>query len=319
MIVCIIALFLIIVYFALALAVALFACRRFAPAKKRMHVLTHATQDLLAPYAQIIAAGQTWMETTPFSDAELYSRDGLRLHARLYERKNAKGVLVACHGYRSSGLRDFSASCPYYYEHGLSVLLIDQRATGKSDGRYITFGVRESEDVRLWCEKMRSQFPDLPVVLAGISMGASSVLMASDSLPDNVRAILADCGYDSPLDEFIYVARHFMPRPSILLLPGVELLCRLVCGFSLRKNSASAHLKNCSLPVFFVHGMADGLVPYENSPRNQSACAGESELFLVPNADHGMSYLVDMDGYHQRLERFLRTHGIALEDEGERA
>jgi len=311
LIVCLLA-FLAIGYLLLSLAFTMIACRRFPPKKSPLHGLTHATQDLLAPYAQIIAAGQEWIDTSPFREVTLRSLDGLRLHARLYENKHAKAVLVACHGYRSNGRRDFSASCPYYYAHGLSVLLIDERATGKSEGRYITFGVRESDDIRLWCEQMREIFPSLPVVLAGISMGASSVLMASDSLPDNVRAILADCGYDSPREQLKYVARRFMPRLSILFLPGVELLCRIVCGFSLRKSSACAHLANCQLPVFFVHGTADGLVPYGDSLKNQSACAGESELFLVPGAEHGMSYLVDMDGYRQRLERFLRAHGIEL-------
>lgn len=292
-------------YLLVCFIIAELACRRFSGSWDPLRGLTHATDKLLSPFRGMIDAGHEWLRTQPHTQVEMTSYDGLKLKARLYENPDARGILVACHGYRSDGVRDFASAMSFYHDHGLSILLIDQRAAGESEGKFITFGVRESVDVRDWCALMGERFPGLPVFLAGISMGASSVLMTADDLPENVAALLADCGYDSPWGEFRYVARHYMHPAAQALLPGVDLFCRLVCGFGLKERSAADSLSRCRLPVFFVHGEADELVPFENSPKNKAACAGPAYLFSVPGADHGISYLVDPDGYHNAVQEFL--------------
>lgn len=295
-------------YLAVTLAIAVLACRRFTGGHDPMRGLTHATDELLSPYKDMIREGRRWLEEHPSEEASVTSHDGLTLRASLYENPDARAVLVACHGYRSNGVRDFASACGFYHDHDMTILLVDQRAAGRSDGKYITFGVRESEDAAAWCRWARERFPDLPIVLAGISMGASTVLMAADRLPDGVSALLADCGYDSPWEEFAAVARKHMSAAALCLLPGVGLWCRALCGFGLRERSASESLKKCQLPVFFVHGEADGLVPFENAAKMRAACPGPTGLFTVPGAEHGMSYLVDREGYHRAVDAFLRAY-----------
>ena len=294
-------------YLALTFCIFQIASRRFTGSWDPLRPLTHATDAILGPYRDLIESGQAWLKNAPSRNVSLQSYDGLKLAASYYEHPKAKGVLIACHGYRSDGVRDFASACRFYSEHDLSILLIDQRAAGRSEGKYITFGVRESRDVRSWCEYVRDLCPGLPVLLAGISMGASSVLMASDDLPDNVAAVLADCGYDRPLEEILYVARHFVAPPAVILVPGVGLWCRLIGGYGLREKSASDSLSRCRLPVFFVHGEADDFVPFENSPKNRAACAGPTAFFSVPGAGHGLSYLVDTEGYCSAVNDFLKT------------
>ena len=59
-------------------------------------------------------------------------------------------------------------------------LHIDQRAAGESEGKYIGFGVLESRDCCLWAQYIAKRFgPDQKIILAGLSMGASTVLMAT--------------------------------------------------------------------------------------------------------------------------------------------
>ena len=305
-----IVLLLAVLYLLISFILAELACRRFPGAWNPMKGLTHATSRLLAPYADLIDKGRDWLQTHPHTPVEMTSYDGLKLRANFYEHPAPKAILVACHGYRSNGVRDFASAMRYYHEHDMSILLIDQRACGESEGTFITFGVRESRDARDWCRLMQERYPDLPVLLAGISMGAAAVLMTADDLPESVTALLADCGYDSPWDELVSVARRVSPAATILL-PGVDLFCRLVCGFGLRERSAADSLSRCRRPVFFVHGEADNLVPYENSPKNQAACAGPSVLFSVPGADHGISYLVDRTGYCRAVDDFLSTYVFA--------
>ena len=172
----------------------------------------------------------------------------------------------------------------------------------------ITPGIRESRDARAWCEYAASLFPGVPVVLAGISMGAATAMMTADDLPDSVAAILADCGYSSAWDELRYAARHYYTPAAVLFLPGVELFCRLVGGFSLRERDAAKALAGTTRPVFFVHGDADDLVPVDATLKNRAACAGPAELLIVPGAQHGMSFLVDHDGYCRAVDGFLEKY-----------
>lgn len=294
-----------VLYLLACLVTAILACRRFPPRRNPMHALTNATDTLLGPYRDVIDAGRDWLLKHPPVPMEMTSYDGLKLRARFYGNPDARGILVACHGYRSSGARDFAPAMGFYHDHGFSILLIDERAAGESEGKYITFGVRESRDIRDWCRLMQERFPDKRVLLAGISMGASAVLMTADDLPENVAAILADCGYDSPWEELRDVARIHVSPAAQILLPGIDLFCRLIAGFGLRERSASDSLSRCRLPVFFIHGEADGLVPFAHSLKNRAACAGPSYLFSVPGADHGISYLIDPDGYRKSVSAFL--------------
>ena len=76
-------------------------------------------------------------------------------------------------------------------------MMIDQRAHGKSEGRTMTFGVFERFDVLSWIDYTVERVgKKTRIVLAGISMGAATVLMASNlNLPPNVKGIMADCPY----------------------------------------------------------------------------------------------------------------------------
>lgn len=295
-------------YLIAGLIIFLLACRRFPDTRDPMRALTHATDRLLAPYAEQLTAARQWLQNHPATPVEMTSFDGLTLRGTLYEHPQAEGVLVACHGYRSNGVRDFAAACEFYADYHMSILLIDQRASGKSEGKYITFGVKERIDARDWCALMTKHFPNLPIVLAGISMGAAAVLMAADDLPEAVSALLADCGYTSPKEELRYVARHYVGPGASALLPGIDFWCRSLGGFGLGQCSGEAALSKSSRPVLFIHGQADELVPHDHSIKNRAACKGPTMLFSVPSADHGMSYLVDTDGYSRVADKFIRSH-----------
>jgi hypothetical protein len=232
----------------------------------------------------------------------------LHLHGTFYKNPAHGPILLAFHGYRSNGVRDFAAACPFYFSQGLSILLVDQRAAGESKGRYITLGMRESHDVTDWCHWAQIHFPNTPLVVAGISMGASSVLLAAPHLPESVRAIIADCGYASAWDELGYVVHHNAHLPAGWLLAGVELWCRLLGGFSLRQDTTERALRENTRPLFLIHGEADQLVPFGDLSRHRSASGASCTVFTVPGADHGISYLIDQAGYEAAAQNFLRQY-----------
>lgn len=162
----------------------------------------------------------------------------------------------------------------------------------------ITFGVREHRDCLKWIDFTLEKFgPDVKIILTGISMGASTVLLAGGTpLPKNVIGILADCGFSSARDIILKVIGQ-MGLPPKLCYPFVKLGARLFGRFDLEESDAASALKRCTVPVLFYHGEADDYVPWEMSQRNYDACASRKKLVLVPGAGHGLSYPKDPETY----------------------
>ena len=85
---------------------------------------------------------------------------------------------------------------PYYLKRGYHVVTPNMRASGKSEGTYLTMGVLEGKDVAQWAREITAVDPKARIVLHGESMGASDVMMAlGEPLPKNVKAVIEDSGY----------------------------------------------------------------------------------------------------------------------------
>lgn len=245
-------------------------------------------------------------ETLAYEDVWLENREGLRLHARYYEVTPGAPLELMFHGYRSNAVRDFSGGITREKNRGWNMLLVDQRAHGQSEGRCLSFGVMERYDCLDWIAWANERFgAQTPIVLAGISMGAATVLMAAGfALPENVRGILADSGYTSPRD-IIRSVMHAMRCPGFIY-PLVRLGGRLYGGFDIDSASAEVALRDCRVPVLLVHGEDDRFVPCAMGRRNFAACVSEKRLLTVPGAGHGLSYLIDKEQYEAVLTDFLR-------------
>ena len=252
-----------------------------------------------------IQKGRVWLAGHASENIYIKSFDGLKLKAAFYENPDAKGILVACHGFRSRGDSDFAAVCPYYYGLGFSLLLIDQRACGDSEGKFVTYGVHERRDVQDWCRLMAERYPGMPILLGGISLGGATVLMASDDLPDEVKVILADCGFSSPWQQLEFIGKRTVNIPIAPVLWGVDLWCRLLAHFGLKQWSVQQALANNTRPICFIHGERDNLVSHSCTVANMAACAAPTALLSVPDAGHGMSYLRDTQGYYRVVGGFL--------------
>ena len=196
------------------------------------------------------------------------------------------------------------------YEHGCSVLVIDQRAHGRSEGKYIAYGVLERYDCQQWAWFLHAKLGGrVPIFLEGMSMGASTVMMAAElALPPSVVGIIADCGYNSPWEELRHCIKYRYHLPVFPVLPLTELMCRLVAGYSLKGASAAASLASSPLPLLIIHGMDDDFVPATMTAENYAAAAGEKRQILVPGARHALSYLVDRERLEKELMDFIDSH-----------
>lgn len=295
-------------YIAATLALFILGFCRFRGNKSPKVTSDDSTGKAWQAYADVIRAGGDWFRAQGPENVEIRAFDGLRLRALLLPCEDSRGVIIFMHGYRSTPLRDLGASAQYYHDLGFTLLLPNQRACGDSDGRVITFGAKESRDVKAWTEYAAARFGgDTPIIVGGISLGCSSVLMSLGlGLPAGVKAAVADCGYSSLYDELTLAAHNFFKirRPAWVLW-GLNIWCRLLGGFDIRSCSTLDAMRSDTVPVLFIHGDADDFVPCRFSRENYEACAAPKELFIVPGAEHGLSYLVDTPGYHRHIEDFL--------------
>ena len=249
------------------------------------------------------------MDELPFEPVTIRSRDGLQLFGRYYAVAEGAPLQIQMHGYRGHALRDFCGGNKLAREAGLNTLVVDQRAHGKSEGHTISFGINERWDCLQWAEYAAQRWPGVPISLAGISMGAATVLMASDlPLPEEVKGIIADCGYSSPRAIIKHVCWS-LPKPFRIFYPFTSLSAELFGHFDPDAGSALGAVSNTTLPILLIHGEADGFVPCEMSREIAAACASKVRLETFPGADHGVSYLSDPERYGRIVKEFLESIG----------
>lgn len=243
----------------------------------------------------------------PHENVEITSFDGLKLRARFFEYSPDAPIELLFHGYRGTADQDMAGGVLRCFLVGHSALLVDQRASGMSEGNKITFGINESRDCHSWISYLRQRFgQQRKLILCGMSMGASTVLMAAGKpLPSNVVGVLADCGYTTPKEIICKVIRQ-LKLPAKLCYPFVRLGARLFAGFDLEEDSSLAAMARCQVPVIFFHGEDDDFVPCDMSRRNFEACKAPKKLITVPGAGHGLSYFLQSERYLQEVRDFFR-------------
>lgn len=259
---------------------------------------------------ETFAKAKQALEENVEQTVEIESHDGLRLVGHWYPAENPKRILIAMHGWRSSWSRDFGVIAPFWHNNGCSVLFAEQRGQGESDGDYMGFGMLERHDCLKWAQWVNAQNPDdLPIYLTGVSMGATTVLMTGNmDLPANVRGIMADCGFTSAYDIWKHVAEENLHLHYGLYASAADDLCKKRIQMTSRECSTKDVLQECKVPVLFAHGTADSFVPVEMTYENYGACTSEKRLFIVPGAEHGMSYFVDPAGYEREMQAFWKEN-----------
>jgi len=263
--------------------------------------------EIYEPYREQMVQWMKEVRAMPHEDMTITSFDGLKLRGRYFEFSPDAPIELMFHGYRGNADRDLCGGVQRCFALGHSALIVDQRACGGSQGNVISFGVKEHRDCHSWLAFMQERFgSDAKIILCGISMGASTVVMAAGKpLPENVIGVLADCGFSSAEAIIKKVVREDMKLPAGIAYPFVKLGARLFGGFELDENPAIEAVKRCKVPLILFHGESDDFVPCYMSRELYEACTVRKQLVTIPGAGHGLSYLVDPKKYLQALGDFF--------------
>ena len=267
-------------------------------------VMTEKEKELLRQNEERRAV----LEAAPTERVGITAADGTRLVGHLYRAEDEKRILVAMHGWRSTWASDYAAIADFFRDNGCTVLYPEQRGQGESEGAFMSFGITERFDCVEWAKWADENCaPGLPIYLVGLSMGASTVLMASgtDGLPERVRGVLADCGFTSPHEIWQHVAEDNLKIPYRACEKTVERDFEKKTGEKPGSFSTVDAMEKVKIPILFVHGDADTFVPVDMTYQNYAAARVPKRLLIVEGAEHGRSYINNQAAYEEAVLAFF--------------
>ena len=241
----------------------------------------------------------------PSEDWTLESFDGLKLHAKKFSpaaETNRWAILV--HGYGRDGTFAYDYA-EEYLKRGWNVLVPDLRAAGESGGEFITMGALESRDVFDWAKKISADNPDAKIIFHGVSMGAATVLMTAALEPKNLCAVVEDCGYTSAYEMFAAQLKKIFGLPEYPVMPCADMVCKIHTGIKISDAAPLEVVDKIKVPILFIHGDADGLVPFEMMNRLFDKAAAPKEKFVVEGAGHADAKRKNPAVYFDRVFAFL--------------
>ena len=258
-------------------------------------------------YMPLVQKRKEAMLEQPHEDVFCVSEDGLQLHSTYIPYGDRRNIVICFHGYTSQGMSDYVGLSDYYRRQGFSMLLVDERAHGDSEGEYIGFGCLDRIDALMWIDWVLQQCgEETQILLHGTSMGGATVLMSSGlALPEQVKGIISDCGFTSAKEVFTHVLHSMYHLPAFPMIQIASLVNKKKAGYGLDECNAAKEVQKAEVPILLIHGDADTFVPCSMCEKIYENCASDKKMLIVKGAAHAESYYKDMDAYENALDDFI--------------
>ncbi len=252
------------------------------------------------------AATGRWLETAERRKVTARTEDGYALVAEEFpaEGKSRRWAILL-HGYTGWKEEMYPFAC-WYHAEGYHVIAPDLRCHGESEGDFIGMGWTDHFDCMIWVRHILEQDPEAEIVLHGQSMGAATALMmAGEELPGNVRAVISDCAYTDAYAVFREKITEWFSLPAFPFVDTARLILMMRGGYDLKDASPISAVKKSGVPILFIHGGEDRMMPDQMSRELYRAASCEKELLIVEGAGHAQSQDKDPAAYFGAVEKFL--------------
>ncbi len=258
-------------------------------------------------YIPNIRACREWLVENPHEEVTVLSEDGLKLYGNFFPCEGSDKVVICFHGYTSEGLNDYTTVARFYLEEGYNLLIVDERAHGKSEGTYIGFGCLDRHDAICWIQYVIKRMgEDCKILLHGDSMGGATVLMTTGlKLPPQVKAAVSDCAFTSAWEVFCSVLKnmyHMYPYPVMQISNA---MVKRKAGYELDECNAKREVAKATIPILFIHGDSDTFVPCSMVYELHEACASEKKLVVIEGAGHVESCYKEPEKYMGSIRSFV--------------
>lgn len=265
----------------------------------RKHYKSVPFVDHTLPFFQ---PSKDWYDRSPKEEVSIRGYDGVKLTGVFlpsYDEKSTQTAIVL-HGYQSQA-SDMIVIGKMYNDMGFKVLLVNLRGHGESEGDFTTFGHYEKQDLKKWIHfALRTYGSTDKILLHGVSLGAATVMLSqTTNIPENVKLIVADCGFTTLTKMLIH---NIKPRILLLFLPGINLFTYYNHRFLLSSVSPLKAVVKGRIPLFIYHGTADSIIPFSmGTTLVEASKAPFKELYPIENAEHAQGYVVDKPGLEKRI------------------
>lgn len=215
-----------------------------------------------------------------FEEVRFASRDGTALTGWFVPAKGAAtGTVVHLHGNAMNMTAHFSF-VDWLPARGFNVFAFDYRGYGASAGTPDRKGVYEDSLAALEHVRTRPDVDRTRIVVLGQSLGAANALaVLGREGTHGVRAVVADSAF------FSY---RSIVKDKIGAMPGLAALrgplSLAVIGDDHSPGPAVGRI--APVPLLFLHGEADRVIPCSHSKRLYDAAGEPKTLWLIPRADH---------------------------------
>ncbi|KAH0789977.1 alpha/beta hydrolase [Histomonas meleagridis] len=258
-------------------------------------------------YYPMMAERRSFMLNQSHEDVWTESQDGLRLHGTYFKGPEGPKIVICFHGYSSQGITDYTSISNYYLTHGFRMLLVDERAHGQSEGKYVGFGCMDRYDALQWITWTINKFGDsINIFLHGISMGGATVLMASGlDLPPQVKGIISDCAFTSAAEMFKYVLNTKYHIPSFPIIQISNIINKRFAGYGMSDCNSAIEVRKAKVPILLIHGENDEFVPLSMGEEIYENIASKKMKLIVKGAAHSESYYKETKAYEEALDSFI--------------
>jgi pimeloyl-ACP methyl ester carboxylesterase len=204
----------------------------------------------------------------PLKEIVFQLSDGIKIIGWLDFWASDKPIVLFFHG-NGENLQTvyYAGTFEQFPPTGANLLVIDYPGYGRSGGKPAEGSVLESGAAALkWIKR---EYPDLPVIVCGWSLGAAVAIQTVSSHPSEVDGLIALSAWTSLPD----VAHNHFPG----WLVGLVLK---------EKYNSIAAAKNINCPVLLMHGTRDQIIPAEQGRQLAASFPVPPDFIEIPSADH---------------------------------
>lgn len=179
-----------------------------------------------------------------------------------------------------------------WQELGFNVLAIDYRGFGRSDGALPSEPQIYADARAAWAEVRRREPRADHRFVYGHSLGAAVALEVA-ATEDGAAGVIAEAGFTSLSD---MAAERNLPVGALLT----------------QRFDAMERTRALRIPVLFIHGTADSVVPSSMSERLYAAAPSPKRLLLIEGGSHSNFTGAGMADYRRAIDDFVRLAQLAM-------
>lgn len=243
-----------------------------------------------------------------FEEVAFRSRDGLLLHGWWIPAPGARRAVIFMHGHGGSMDPDVQYA-PAFHAAGISVLMFDFRAHGRSEGHITTVGYLERQDALGAIDYALNRGIE-QVGLLGFSMGGI-VAMLTAPLSPAARAVVSDGGPVRMVTSLtVWGQERGIPGPLAAVMARVVLIATsLRVGANQFSYEPLRWVSQIApRPLLLIQGGHDQYVPPADFAALQAAAGPTAQTWFVPDAGHRTADQLYPDEYRRRVVGFFEEN-----------